>query len=68
VKIKDSTFAERRKIKWPGYINCAVVRFLEWLPTADASLGTESASSQESTRLPPLGKCCNRCWVYNFVG
>jgi hypothetical protein len=55
VKIKDSTFAKRRKAKWPGFINCAVVRFLEWLKTADASLRTEGASSRQIRRLPPLG-------------
>ena len=68
VKIKDSTFAERRKAKWPGFISCAVVRFLEWLKTADASLGAEGASSKQSRRLPPLGKCWDSCWVYSFVG
>jgi hypothetical protein len=59
VKIKDLTFAERRKAKWPGFINCAVVRFLEWLKTADASLRIEGASSRQIRRLPPLGKCRN---------
>jgi hypothetical protein len=60
-KIKDSTFAERRKAKWPGFINCAVVRFLEWLKATDASLRTEGASSRQIRRLPPLGKYRESC-------
>lgn len=51
IKIRDQTFAERRQIKWTLFINCAVVRFVDWAKMID-----DTACAAISPRLPPLGQ------------
>ena len=62
VKIKDTTFAARRKEKWPFFVQLAVVRFRTWLEKADLALkepspecSLDAATRVLSSVLPPLG-------------
>ena len=62
VRIKDATFAGRRKEKWPFFVQLAVVRFRIWLEKADLALkepspesSLDAATRVLSSVLPPLG-------------
>ena len=62
VKIKDTTFAARRREKWPFFLRLAVVRFMAWLQKADLALkeAPPDSSAGATTKilsavLPPLG-------------
>ena len=62
VKIKDTTFAARRREKWPFFLRLAVARFKAWLATADLALkeAPPDSSADATTKIlsavmPPLG-------------
>ena len=62
VKIEDTTFAARRREKWPFFLRLAVVRFRAWLPTIDLALKEAPPDSSADTIteilsavMPPLG-------------
>ena len=62
VKIKDATFAARRREKWPFFLRLAVVRFRAWLQKADLALkeappdsGADATNKILSAVLPSLG-------------
>lgn len=58
VKDHDTTFPERRKGKWVGFVNCAFLRFASWAAAIDHT--RYKTSKNEGTELsrnfvPPLG-------------
>lgn len=62
VKLKDTTFADRRKVKWMFFRGMAAVRFQVWLQKVDlaiSDLSTESGGDETARVLasltPPLG-------------
>lgn len=56
--LKDTTFQERRRKKWPYFLSIAVERFFVWVIKADAVLADFDKSSQKLVLplrcLPPL--------------
>jgi hypothetical protein len=48
IKLRDLTFDERRKTKWPLLLSLAAVRFLKWVEVIEKD-------SAESILLPPIG-------------
>lgn len=62
VKLKDDTFAIRRKEKWPLFVDFAVVRFQIWVRLADSLIatskkGNHNGATSQGLTLPPLGEC-----------
>jgi hypothetical protein len=51
VQVRDETFDERRKVKWPFYLNLAASRFLRWVDAMED--GADFV--QRSFRIPPIG-------------
>src|SRR5205807_926856 len=56
VKLRDDTFQERRKAKWPFYLALAAVRFLFWAETVEKEPDKETAPKVGSFHLPPIGR------------
>ncbi|KAI9768917.1 MAG: hypothetical protein M1840_004513 [Geoglossum simile] len=58
IKVKDATFAIRRKEKWPLFLDLAVVRFQTWIQKVDSLLGAAQSdgttAEAEADLLPPL--------------
>jgi len=54
-KKKDLTFADRRKQKWPWFLDLAVVRFDKWLRLANDALKDPVKENVWGLILPPLG-------------
>jgi hypothetical protein len=54
-KKRDSTFASRRREKWPLFLNLAVMRFDSWFRMADSALADPTKESALDLVLPPLG-------------
>ncbi|KAK2808172.1 hypothetical protein FQN50_004913 [Emmonsiellopsis sp. PD_5] len=59
VKIRDATYADRRKTKWLAFVDFAVMRFIHWLEIADAELSQGKSEGDDDVNLivPPLGEC-----------
>jgi hypothetical protein len=57
IKLKDDTFAERRKDKWPFFVAVAVGRFKRWLVRTELDLGLGETGERVAKvkHLPPLG-------------
>ena len=56
VQLKDTTFAERRKAKWPIFVSIAAARFMHWARVVGGSPGhMEAELLDRSLHLPPLG-------------
>lgn len=56
VNLKDDTFKERRKTKWPIYLALAATRFLAWAEAVEKVIDGSVASQATSLHLPPLGR------------
>lgn len=58
VTIKDPTFPERSRAKWPIFLKIAVVRFLLWAPRIDKLMQENGGPPSEAQlpHLPPLGR------------
>ncbi|KAK2753763.1 hypothetical protein FQN55_000126 [Onygenales sp. PD_40] len=56
VKIKDATYVDRRKSKWPAFVDFAVMRFIHWVEIADAELlkGKNEGDDDVNLIVPPL--------------
>jgi hypothetical protein len=52
VKLRDNTFEERRKTKWPFYLALAAIRFLYWAEAVEKERDKPTAS----IHLPPIGR------------
>ena len=57
-KLKDNTFAARRREKWPLFIDLAVARFKVWFEDADEHLASKNAYGDlsQTVDVPPLGE------------
>lgn len=58
-KLRDETFDERRKLKWPLYLNLAAARFLRWVDAVEDDPDAASVS------VPTIGKISARTWERN---
>jgi hypothetical protein len=56
VKLRDDTFQERRKAKWPFYLALAAARFLRWVEAVEKQLDGPTASKDNPLHLPPIGR------------
>lgn len=56
VKLRDDTFQERRKAKWPFYLALATARFLRWIEAVERGLHDPRVSKGTLLYLPPIGK------------
>lgn len=52
VQVRDETFEERRKEKWPFYLRLAAARFLRWVKIVEDSLEVLPSSLPN----PPVGR------------
>ena len=63
-QIRDDTFAERRRQKWPLLIDLAVARFVMWFENVDDDLAarrTLEGTTSPVVVVPPLGMLCRMC-------
>jgi hypothetical protein len=65
VKLRDNTFQERRKAKWPFYLALAAVRFRCWADAVEKELDGPTASKLNLLHLPPIGRLSHE--VATFV-
>lgn len=56
VKLRDTTFYDRRKTKWDFYLALAATRFLVWAEAVEEMTDGPGGSQAMSLPLPPLGK------------
>jgi hypothetical protein len=57
VQLKDDTLMVRRQVKWERFVECAVVRFLEWWKALPTTITPESKENlRTNMTLPPLGE------------
>ncbi|KIN07111.1 hypothetical protein OIDMADRAFT_139763 [Oidiodendron maius Zn] len=75
VKLRDTTFQERRKAKWPLYLTLAATRFLAWAEVAEKELEGLIPSKDSSLHLPPIdvlmvwhSLLLNPRWFRSFEG
>ncbi|OBT68871.1 hypothetical protein VE03_02113 [Pseudogymnoascus sp. 23342-1-I1] len=54
VNLRDDTFKERRKTKWPLYLALAATRFLAWAEAVEKVIDGSVAPEAMSLHLPPL--------------
>ncbi|KFZ15524.1 hypothetical protein V502_05570 [Pseudogymnoascus sp. VKM F-4520 (FW-2644)] len=75
VNLKDVTFKERRKTKWPFYLALAATRFLAWAEAVENVMDGSVASQVTLLHLPPLdvlmvwhALLLNPSWFRSFEG